>query len=434
MAKEIISGIYSITNKIDGKFYIGSSKNLHKRWMTHRSELRRNHHCNQHLQSAWNKYGEENFEFLILEEVKNLNILKEIEQKYIDKLHLFGSTGYNLCNNTNSYTFGYKRSEEYKEKLRKPHTEEHIQHLKENHAKSKVVIMFDLFGNELYRFPSASETVRKLKELYNIDTTRSIISGCCRGKYYKVYGFIFLYEEDYKNDKSLLAMHISHIKKKVSTKVVSISYDFNDIKFYDSIESARSIIGAKDGSGISACCSHIIKTSYGYFWLYYDEYLEHKGHLKEYIMSFKDKGQCLSGDRILQLNDDYSVIINKWDNYDDIYNELGISHSAVLSCLNGKSKSCGGFRWVREFDYINGNYIKHTSKIVIRKRKIVQCDLNDNLIKQWDTPNDVTKIFTELKSYSIRDYCEHKHKTNTYNGYNWYFADEYFSKIKPNND
>ena len=52
MEQEIISGIYKITNKVDGKFYIGSSKNLHKRWLSHRSELRRNHHCNQHLQSA----------------------------------------------------------------------------------------------------------------------------------------------------------------------------------------------------------------------------------------------------------------------------------------------------------------------------------------------------------------------------------------------
>ena len=49
------SGVYQITNKVTGKFYIGSAVNFRKRWNTHKSCLRNNKHANKHLQRAWNK-------------------------------------------------------------------------------------------------------------------------------------------------------------------------------------------------------------------------------------------------------------------------------------------------------------------------------------------------------------------------------------------
>ena len=64
-------GIYKITNKQNDKFYIGSSTNIEMRWYAHKSYLRRNVHANQHLQNAWNKYGEDNFIFSILPKVNH---------------------------------------------------------------------------------------------------------------------------------------------------------------------------------------------------------------------------------------------------------------------------------------------------------------------------------------------------------------------------
>src|SRR3989304_1436717 len=65
-----ISGIYKIINKTNGKYYVGSSNDIIGRWFTHKSQLNRNNHCNPHLQRAWNKYGKDNFEFIIVEEKK----------------------------------------------------------------------------------------------------------------------------------------------------------------------------------------------------------------------------------------------------------------------------------------------------------------------------------------------------------------------------
>ena len=57
-------GIYFIRNKVNGKVYIGQAQQLRWRKSTHRGQLRRNAHYNPRLQSAWNKYGEDSFEWL----------------------------------------------------------------------------------------------------------------------------------------------------------------------------------------------------------------------------------------------------------------------------------------------------------------------------------------------------------------------------------
>lgn len=60
--------IYKLECLVNGKVYIGQTKNRRKRWDEHRYDLRRGIHHSIHLQMAWNKYGEENFKFSVLEQ------------------------------------------------------------------------------------------------------------------------------------------------------------------------------------------------------------------------------------------------------------------------------------------------------------------------------------------------------------------------------
>lgn len=68
-------GIYKIINKINQKYYLGSSKNIEKRWDRHISDLKNQRHHSILLQRSWNKYGEENFDFTIIEVIDENQIL-----------------------------------------------------------------------------------------------------------------------------------------------------------------------------------------------------------------------------------------------------------------------------------------------------------------------------------------------------------------------
>jgi group I intron endonuclease len=88
------SGIYKITNKNNGKFYIGSSKHLDRRWWEHQNDLIKNDHINPKLQHAWNYHGKNSFEFTIIESVTE-DKLFEREQFYLDIFNPH-KIGYNI--------------------------------------------------------------------------------------------------------------------------------------------------------------------------------------------------------------------------------------------------------------------------------------------------------------------------------------------------
>lgn len=83
MKENKITGIYKVTNIITGEFYIGSSKNIKQRWVSHKNPSFRAQHPNVKLYKGMAQYGLNNFTFEIIEETDNL---KEREQYYIEQL------------------------------------------------------------------------------------------------------------------------------------------------------------------------------------------------------------------------------------------------------------------------------------------------------------------------------------------------------------
>jgi group I intron endonuclease len=112
------SGIYQISNLIDGKLYIGSAVCIRKRWNHHKGLLRRGRHVNKHLQKAWNKYGEDNFNFEVVRYCEK-NALLTQEQIYIDQLNAASRKfGYNLKPIAGS-NIGFKYSDEARKNMSK---------------------------------------------------------------------------------------------------------------------------------------------------------------------------------------------------------------------------------------------------------------------------------------------------------------------------
>lgn len=92
----MVSGIYTITNKVNGKLYVGLSNNVYHRFNQHKSDLNHNRHINPYLQNSWNKYGSDAFEFKLLKCCKP-RYLKRFEKVYIKKFHSsYRENGYNL--------------------------------------------------------------------------------------------------------------------------------------------------------------------------------------------------------------------------------------------------------------------------------------------------------------------------------------------------
>jgi len=98
MAKAGIYGIFNLTNN---KVYVGctgSSVGFKSRWQLHKSSLNLNKHFNIHLQRSWNKYGEDNFEFRIIEECNDSVLINREDawMEYYDSI----KNGYNMTNAT----------------------------------------------------------------------------------------------------------------------------------------------------------------------------------------------------------------------------------------------------------------------------------------------------------------------------------------------
>lgn len=111
------SGIYAIIHRESGRWYVGQSQNLDKRWSDHVWRLKNNRHGNPLLQRAWNKYGPDAFDFdvLILAPAKLLNAL---EQAYLDDPE---TSHFNVARCAEAPARGKKpppRTEEYRAKIR----------------------------------------------------------------------------------------------------------------------------------------------------------------------------------------------------------------------------------------------------------------------------------------------------------------------------
>ena len=81
-------GIYKITNKLDGKVYIGQSDNLERRLSEHKQKR------TVTIDDYINVLGVENFDFEIIEQC-NLDELDQKEQKYIETFDS-KNNGYNI--------------------------------------------------------------------------------------------------------------------------------------------------------------------------------------------------------------------------------------------------------------------------------------------------------------------------------------------------
>lgn len=134
-----ICGIYKITNRINGKSYIGQSVNIKKRWSNHRSKWSAKNNPTMILYKAFEKHGIENFDFEIIEECDKSK-LDILEIHYVSKFKSY-INGYNSTPGGVSF----KGCEDYytyiKQKLIKKYTKDYYDIYEK--SKPKYVLILD---------------------------------------------------------------------------------------------------------------------------------------------------------------------------------------------------------------------------------------------------------------------------------------------------
>ena len=210
-------GIYMIQNKVNNKIYIGQAVDIEKRWGEHKAYLRGNYHINKHLQNAWNKDGEDSFEFTIICECAESQ-LNTREEYYIFELMSYDRrVGYNK----NYGGSAGRPTEETKKKISES-------------SKGKTL---------------SEETRKKLSEAKKGGTlseeTRKKLSEAKKGKL----GF--------KNNRSI--------------PIVQLTLDGKLVNVYGSSHEAER--NGFNQCNINNCCKGKRKTHGGYKWLYLHDYI-----------------------------------------------------------------------------------------------------------------------------------------------------------------
>ena len=368
-------GIYTITNKINNKKYIGQSQNIKVRWKNHKAELRHNHHSNTYLQNSWNKYGEHNFEFKIIEEC-NIEKLDEKEMYWIEFYNTVDpECGYNL-NNGGGSNRGIIPSEETKRKM----SENHADVSGENNP---------MYGKTLYDVLNEEEVATwKQKISYSMNYRKeqgllpnAIPVACLNNR--KIYQTII----DAHNDTCVVSTNISmcvkgekdfclsngvfyvfksveeynlmteneiintlNIQKSISKKAKKVVC-LNDGMIYDSLKIAEDKCNISYAQ-ISNCCNKNIKyiSKSAYVFRFLEEYEKLSKEeidqiLKEAFIEANQKKKVHNEIKVICLN-----TLEIFKSATDAGEKLHIDNSSILKCCKGKIKSCGKDK--------NGNKLK----------------------------------------------------------------------------
>ena len=218
--------IYMYVNKINGKRYVGQARDFNKRHKTHVKKSTNK----LIIDKAFNKYGEENFDIIILKKDLNTQCLMNFwESYYIDKYNCLSKDNYNISSGgSNGNNFAGKTEEEMEDikiKMSKSQTGKH---------NGELNCMYRKFNEEHHLFGTHRSEETKQK----ISKTR-VENGTAKGK---------------NNPRA----------KRVA------QYDLNDnlIKIWEYIGQAEKELGI---GHISNCCNGKRKTAGGFKWKYVKE-------------------------------------------------------------------------------------------------------------------------------------------------------------------
>ena len=189
--------VYKITNIVDGKIYIGITKQcVMARWYKHCSESK--YGSTTYLHNAIRKYDKSNFVIEIVETISNETDYDQLKEREIYWISYFNSDdrniGYNLTTGGDG-CFGRVLSEDTKNKIRDSHmglkhSEETIEKFRNRDGVNKPVIQCSMDKHPICEFISCSDAARQL------NLNRHVISAVARHIRKRAYNYIWIYKSE----------------------------------------------------------------------------------------------------------------------------------------------------------------------------------------------------------------------------------------------
>ena len=243
------SGIYKISNIVNKHCYIGSAVNIEGRWRTHKSTLKKGTHHSLYLQRAWDKYGENNFEFSILEKCEDVNLI-EREQFYFEEIN----PEYNICKIAGS-CLGIKFSDE--SNLKKSLNHAYKGKFGSSHPSSKTIYQYDDKGY----FKSEWENAVHIQNSLGFDAGNIRKSIKNNWLFYGSFWSYVYYGDFYKD------VPIHNDRQKTKKAILQYDLQGNLVKEWSSAKEATDYLGVKEGN-LSKNLKNKAKTAYGHIWKY----------------------------------------------------------------------------------------------------------------------------------------------------------------------
>jgi len=244
--------IYSVTNNVNNKTYIGQSIDVERRWLQHKYGK-----GNIILRNAIKKYGVENFTFTVLETINPDNKSKEqiteeltiLEQKWFDlKQPFLRENGYNI----------QKTSKPNLTPNKDTHFGEKISRIKiDNNHTGKNIKQYDLNGNLMRRWKSAAEVERVL------GFKAENISASCLRKSKSSNNFIWRFLNDDFTETDRKSYNIR--PKPITRKIKQLTINGELIKTWSSF---KELVNTSDFDNrpVKACCNGNRLNYKGYVW------------------------------------------------------------------------------------------------------------------------------------------------------------------------
>lgn len=253
------SGIYKITNKDNGKIYIGQSTNLYNRIRAHKK--------GEFNGNSKMKEDEGDFEIDIVEKCS----IEKLDEREIYWINYYNSIekGYNIYKGGKG---GYTIRQQNK-------IPKNFNKFSNNIEELVNVTKLSLEYDFIQDYPSVQECARQ----NNIEATN--VSKCIYGKFKTVEGFIYVNSKDIinKNKEEIAEMRNNlrkklnygepiNIKDAVPRKIYLLDDNNNILKEYSTISNARRELGLDDSS-ITKVCKGRLKQTKGYKFCYVEDYI-----------------------------------------------------------------------------------------------------------------------------------------------------------------